>query len=52
MMFPEGTLWHDGALYVSAPPSIWKLTDTDGDGVCDELLGCARTDGDVQQPLV
>ena len=50
MMFPEGTLWHDGSLYVSAPPSIWKLTDTDGDGVCDRreewfkgtLTGCAN----------
>src|SRR4051794_13382799 len=28
LMFPEGTLWHAGALYVSAVPSIWKLTDT------------------------
>src|SRR5690348_2983131 len=27
MMFPEGCLWFDGSLYVSAPPSIWKLTD-------------------------
>src|SRR5213594_961744 len=35
MMFPEGAMWHDGSLYVSAPPSIWKLTDTDGDGVAD-----------------
>ena len=50
MMFPEGTLWHDESLYVSAPPSIWKLTDTDGDGVCDQreewfkgtLTGCAN----------
>ena len=25
----------DGSLYVGAPPSIWKLTDTDGDGVAD-----------------
>ena len=25
MMFPEGALWYDGSLYVSAPPSIWKL---------------------------
>src|SRR3954463_6120665 len=33
MMFPEGAMWHDGSLYVAAPPSIWKLTDTDGDGV-------------------
>ncbi|MCO8123106.1 HEAT repeat domain-containing protein [Stieleria sp. TO1_6] len=36
MMFPEGTLWHDGSLYVAAPPSIWKLTDTDDDGVADQ----------------
>lgn len=51
MMFPEGTLWHDGSLYVAAPPSIWKLTDKDGDGVADErvewfqgktLTGCAN----------
>ena len=35
MMFPEGTLWHDGSLYVAAPPSIWKLTDRNGDGVAD-----------------
>jgi len=36
MMFPEGTMWLKGSLYVAAPPSIWKLTDTDGDGVADE----------------
>jgi putative membrane-bound dehydrogenase-like protein len=35
MMFPEGTMWLDGSLYVSAPPTIWKLTDTNGDGVAD-----------------
>ena len=39
MMFPEGSLWHDGSLYVSAPPSIWKLTDTDDDGVADLRVG-------------
>ncbi len=51
MMFPEGTMWHAGSLYVSAPPSIWKLTDTNGDGVAEErtewfqgktLTGCAN----------
>ena len=35
MMFPEGCLWHEGSLYVSAPPSIWKLTDTNNDGIAD-----------------
>jgi putative membrane-bound dehydrogenase-like protein len=51
MMFPAGAMWLDGSLYVSAPPSIWKLTDTNGDGVADEreewfkgktLTGCAN----------
>src|SRR5262249_3487550 len=51
MMFPEGTMWYDGSLYVAAPPSIWKLTDTDGDGKADQrvewfqgktLTGCAN----------
>jgi putative membrane-bound dehydrogenase-like protein len=51
MMFPEGCLWYDGSLYVAAPPSIWKLTDTNGDGVADvreewhkgqTLTGCAN----------
>jgi putative membrane-bound dehydrogenase-like protein len=51
MMFPEGCLWFDGSLYVSAPPSIWKLTDTNNDGLADEreewhqgktLTGCAN----------
>ncbi len=51
MMFPEGAMWLDGSLYVAAPPSIWKLTDTDGDGVADvreewfqgkTLTGCAN----------
>jgi putative membrane-bound dehydrogenase-like protein len=51
LMFPEGSLWFDGSLYVSAPPSIWKLTDSDGDGFADRreewfagktLTGCAN----------
>jgi putative membrane-bound dehydrogenase-like protein len=51
MMLPQGTLWHDGSLYVAAPPSIWRLTDTDDDGVADlreewfagrTLTGCAN----------
>ena len=34
--FPEGILVHKGAVYVGAPPHIWKLRDTDGDHVADE----------------
>ena len=51
MMFPEGAMWLNGSLYVAAPPSIWKLTDTNNDGVADQreewfkgktLTGCAN----------
>ncbi|MSU56699.1 MAG: c-type cytochrome [Pedosphaera sp.] len=51
MMFPEGCLWYDGSVYVAAPPSIWKLTDTNHDGIADArevwhdgktLTGCAN----------
>jgi putative membrane-bound dehydrogenase-like protein len=51
MMFPEGCLWYAGSLYVAAPPSIWKLTDTTGTGKADQreewfkgktLTGCAN----------
>src|SRR5262245_55913329 len=51
MMFTEGTMWYGGSLYASAPPSIWRLTDTNGDGVADQrvewfqgktLTGCAN----------
>jgi putative membrane-bound dehydrogenase-like protein len=51
MMFPEGCLWYEGALYVAAPPEIWKLTDADDDGVAERrevwydgktLTGCAN----------
>jgi putative membrane-bound dehydrogenase-like protein len=51
MMFPEGILYHKGSVYVAAPPSIWKLTDTKDIGVADKrsewfqgktLNGCAN----------
>ncbi len=35
MVFPQGIVWHDGAVYCSSPPSFWKLTDTDGDDKAD-----------------
>ncbi len=36
LMFPEGSLWFDGSLYVAAPPEIWKFTDEDDDGVAEK----------------
>src|SRR5438046_9375614 len=58
VMFPQGCLWHDGSVYVAGPPSIWKFTDTNGDGVADKreewwkggtLTGCAN---DVHGPYL
>jgi len=47
LVFPQGLLWHQGAVYCTSPPSFWKLEDTDGDGVCDKrtelLTGLANT---------
>lgn len=34
--FAEGVLCLDDDLLVAAPPNIWKLTDRDGDGICEE----------------
>ncbi|MGB0421221.1 MAG: PVC-type heme-binding CxxCH protein [Limisphaerales bacterium] len=51
LMFPEGVLWHRGAIYCSTPPEILRLVDTDSDGVADlrevwmdgqTLTGCAN----------
>jgi putative heme-binding domain-containing protein len=33
LVFPQGVLWHRGALYVASHPSIWRLEDPDGKGV-------------------
>ncbi len=47
LVFPQGILWHDGSVYVSSPPSFWRLRDTDADGVADErdelVTGFANT---------
>ncbi|MGV3774849.1 MAG: PVC-type heme-binding CxxCH protein [Verrucomicrobiales bacterium] len=58
MMFPEGVLYHDGAVYIGAPPTIWKLEDKDDDGVAETrtewfkqavLTGCAN---DIHGPYL
>ncbi|MDP7106198.1 MAG: hypothetical protein QGH41_03915, partial [Roseibacillus sp.] len=35
MTMPEGGLWHNGALYIVSAPYLWRLEDTDDDGVAD-----------------
>ncbi|MEX0819799.1 MAG: PVC-type heme-binding CxxCH protein, partial [Pirellulaceae bacterium] len=35
MTFPQGALWHQGSLYVASSGGIWRLQDTDDDGVAD-----------------
>lgn len=35
MTFPMGALWYEGSLYTASAPSLWRLTDTDNDGVAD-----------------
>jgi putative membrane-bound dehydrogenase-like protein len=51
LAFPEGVMYYKGSVYIAAPPSIWKLTDTTGKGVADQrvewfkgktLTGCAN----------
>ena len=43
----QGVACHDGAVFVAAPPALWRLRDTDGDGAADErkelLTGFPRT---------
>ncbi|MBX3176279.1 MAG: HEAT repeat domain-containing protein [Candidatus Hydrogenedentes bacterium] len=36
LTFPMGVLWHDGSVYVAAPPDFIRFKDTDGDGVANE----------------
>ncbi len=36
MTFPQGCLWHDGALFVASSGAIWRLEDVDDDGVADK----------------
>jgi putative membrane-bound dehydrogenase-like protein len=33
LTYPQGVLWHDGVVYTSSPPSLWRLEDTKGQGV-------------------
>lgn len=38
LTFPQGALWHDGALYVCSSGALWKFIDTDGDDKADQRI--------------
>jgi putative heme-binding domain-containing protein len=38
LTFPMGALWYRGALFVCAPPSVWRLSETDGGGIKREEI--------------
>jgi putative heme-binding domain-containing protein len=58
LVFPQGVLWHDGAVYAASHPSIWRLEDTDDDGIADrreELLTGFKFNGngcDIHGPFL
>jgi putative heme-binding domain-containing protein len=58
LVFPQGILWHDGAVYTSSHPSFWRLEDTRGDGKADrreELLTGFKFNGngcDIHGPFL
>ena len=37
-----GVLWHEGDVYTTVAPDVWRLRDTDGDGSLDERNLIAR----------
>lgn len=36
IVFGTGLAWYDDALFLTSPPSLWKLEDTNRDGVADK----------------
>lgn len=36
MTYPEGILWHEGAVITASPPSLWRLQDSKGTGKADQ----------------
>jgi putative membrane-bound dehydrogenase-like protein len=57
-MMAQGSAWLDGSLYVAAAPVIWKLTDSDDDGVAESRQAWVTTDAvtgclnDIRGPYI
>ena len=52
MTMPEGGLWLNGSLYIISAPYLWRLEDTNNDGVADvreKVLGYMEFDGRANQ---
>jgi len=52
LVMPEGAVWYRGSLYVLSSPYLWRLTDTNGDGVADvreKLVGQMEFNGKANQ---
>jgi putative heme-binding domain-containing protein len=41
LVFPQGVLWHDGAVYTASHPAFWRLEDPDGKGVATRRIELA-----------
>jgi putative membrane-bound dehydrogenase-like protein len=52
MVMPEGALCHNGTFFIMSAPYLWRLDDTDGNGVADhreQLLGEMDLIGNANQ---
>ena len=58
LVFPSGVLWHDGAVYATSHPNLWKFSDDDDDGRAERrepLVGAFNFNGngcDIHGPFL
>jgi putative heme-binding domain-containing protein len=58
LVFPTGVLWHDGVLYATSHPSLWRFQDSKGAGEADrreELVRAFNFNGngcDIHGPFL
>ncbi|ADG67270.1 heme-binding protein [Planctopirus limnophila DSM 3776] len=38
IVFGTGIACHDGAVFITSPPSLWRFEDTTGDGIADQRV--------------
>ncbi len=47
MTFPGGVQWHQGAVYATSFPSLWKFIDKNDDGIADERIPLLSSFGSI-----